>query len=191
MADKRPTLVQGPRKASTEALASLAKTLQKDRDTLGVLRQVTAQLKQEHALLLSVLQHLPCGVVIASAPSGRLIVGNHVMEDIFGHPFESLKKTLNHRDWKVFHADGRPYEDDEWPMARAILYGEVVAGEISKVQRADRSHGYVIANAAPLRDHKGQIVAGMLAMMEIPNPPFGGRQANAKNRLIEQKRRVA
>jgi PAS domain-containing protein len=191
MAHKQPTLVQAPRKASTEALVSLAKTLQKDRDTLGVLRQVTAQLKQEHALLLSVLQHLPCGVVIASAPSGRLITGNHVMDDILGHPLESVKNMLNYRDWKVFHADGRPFEGDEWPMARAILYGEVVVGEIFKIQRADGSYRYVITNAAPLRDHKGQTVAGMLAMMEIPRPPVGRRLMNRKKRLIEHKRRVA
>ncbi|HYL16111.1 MAG TPA: hypothetical protein VEV41_23970 [Terriglobales bacterium] len=191
MPSKRPILVERTRKASTEALASLAKTLQKDRDTLGVLRQVTAQLKQEHALLLSVLQYLPCGVVIASAPSGRLIMGNHVMEDILRQPFEGLKDVLNRRQWKLLHPDGRPYKDDEWPMARAILYGEVVAGEISKIQRADRSYGYVIANAAPLRDHRGKIVAGMLAVMEIPRPPIGGRVANGKKPLIEHKRRVA
>jgi hypothetical protein len=178
------------------ALASLAKTLQRDRDTLGVLRQVTAQLKQEHALLLSVLKYLPCGVVIASAPTGKLIMGNEVMTEIFRQPLENSRNILDHRAWKIFHRDGSAYEHDEWPMARAILYGEIVTGEISKIQRGDRSYGYVISNAAPLRDHKGQIIAGMLTMMEISGPPAvrlveKTRQLNARNRLIEHKRRVA
>src|SRR5437016_14514363 len=104
---KRPVIEPQTRKASMDALASLAKTLQKDRDTLGVLRQVTNQLKQEHALLLSVLQRLPCGVLIASAPSGRLIMSNQVMEQIFRQPFETSKNVLRHREWTSFNANGR------------------------------------------------------------------------------------
>src|SRR5437879_3153881 len=94
---KRPAIEPQTRKASMDALASLAKTLQKDRDTLGVLRQVTDQLKQEHALLVSVLQHLPCGVLIASAPEGRLIMSNRVMEQIFQQSFATSKDVLKDR----------------------------------------------------------------------------------------------
>ncbi|PYX84170.1 MAG: hypothetical protein DMG70_07340 [Acidobacteria bacterium] len=190
MQSKRPTPEDQTRKASVDALASLAKTLQKDRDTLGVLRQVTNQLKQEHALLLSVLQHLPCGVLIASAPSGRLIMSNQVMEQIFRQPFETSKDVLSHREWKLFHANGRPCDPNEWPMNRAIFYGEIVTCEVFKIRRADRSYGYVVANAAPLRDHRGQIIAGMLTMMEISGLPLG-RVGSGRKSFVERPRHAA
>ena len=182
---KRPAVEQQTRQASVEALASLAKTLHKERDTLDVLRQVTDQLKQEHALLVSVLQHLPCGVLIATAPSGRLVMSNRVMEQVFRQPFETSKDVLNHREWKLFHPNGQPCDPNEWPIHRAVYYGEIVNGEVFKMRRADQSYGYVVANAAPLHDHKGRIIAGMLTMTEISGPP-PGRLANGRKRLVER-----
>ena len=177
---KRP-IEQHTRKASVDALASLAKTLHKDRDTLGVLRKVTDQLKQEHALLVSLLQHLPCGVLIAAVPSARLIMSNQVIEQIFRQSFGTSKDVLNHHEWKLFHLDGQPCDLNESPIHRAIFYGEVVTGEVFKMQRSDGSYGYVIANAAPLRDHRGKVIAGMMTMTEISEPRLA-RLANGRKR---------
>ena len=104
--------------------------------------------------------------------------------------FETSKDVLSHREWKLFHANGRPCDPNEWPMNRAIFYGEIVTCEVFKIRRADRSYGYVVANAAPLRDHRGQIIAGMLTMMEISGLPLG-RVGSGRKSFVERPRHAA
>ncbi|HET7441343.1 MAG TPA: hypothetical protein VFJ47_08580 [Terriglobales bacterium] len=158
------------KRLSAEALTALAENISQDRDRLSILRKLSQQLKTERSLLVTVLQHLPCGVIIASAPSGNLIIGNDLVEQIWRLPLRKVGGLEGYREWKAFHLDGRPYQLEDWPLTRAITYGEEVRGEVSSIQRKDGTFAYVVSNAAPLRDHKGQIVAGMLAVMEIPRP---------------------
>jgi PAS domain-containing protein len=157
------------KKLSAEALTALAENISQERDRISLLRKLTEQLKTERSLLFTVLQHLPCGVVIAKAPGGDLVMGNELIEQIWRLPLRKLG-TQHYRGWEAFHPDGRPYEAQDWPLARAIEYGEEVLGEVSVIRRGDGTYGYVMSNATPLRDHKGQIIAGMLAVMEIPSP---------------------
>lgn len=168
------------KRLSAEALTALAENINQDRDRLSILRKLTEQLKTERSLLLTLLQHLPCGVLIAGAPSGSLIMGNGLVERIWRLPLGKVGSLEGYREWKAFHLDGRPYAPEDWPLARAIAYGEEVRGEVSSIQRSDGSLTFVVSNAAPLRDHKGQIVAGMLAVMEVPNPARAKR-VNGKN----------
>ena len=179
------------KKLSAEALIALAENITQDRDRLSILRKLSEQLKTERSLLLTVLQHLPCGVMIAGAPDGNLIMGNDLVEQIWRMPLRKLGSAPNYREWKAFHLDGRPYEIEDWPLARAIGYGEEVRGEVSAIRRGDGTYGYVMSNAAPLRDHKGQIIAGMLAVMEIPGPAKNKRRHNLKKLEIAAPARAA
>lgn len=117
-------------------------------------------------------------------------MGNDLVEQIWRLP---LRKpgAPHYREWRAFHLDGRPYATHDWPLSRAISYGEEVTGEVSAIRRGDGTYGYVISNAAPLRDHKGQIIAGMLAVMEIPGPVKNKSTANAKKLAIAATVRAA
>ena len=89
-----------------------------------------AQVESERARLEAVLQQMPCGVLISEASSGRTLLRNEQSERILGvsvarNDHSAVAPALHW--WS--HPDGRRYQPDELPMARAISTGEVVRNE--------------------------------------------------------------
>jgi signal transduction histidine kinase len=64
------------------------------------------------------------------------------------------------------HLDGQPMKADEVPLARAIRYGETCRREFI-IRRAIDEDRVVAANAAPIRDDKGNVVAGIVVFVDI------------------------
>jgi PAS domain S-box-containing protein len=93
------------------------------------------------ALLGWVLDQLPVAVVVAEAPSGRVILTNEHVS----------------RVW--------PHAREDWPLARSLRHGETVHGELIDIVRDDGTPATVEVSSAPVRDDEGQIVAvvGVLA----------------------------
>jgi len=146
------------------------------------LHQLITTLRNERAFLETVLHQMPAGVIIAEAPSGRLTMGNDEVEKIWGGPFRASKSVEEYGQWVGFHADGRRYEPQEWPMARAIR-GEVVLGEEIRIRRFDGGEATISFNAGPIRNTSGEIVAGVLAFTDITDV----RRSHAALREQEQK----
>jgi PAS domain S-box-containing protein len=123
-------------------------------------------LAQERALLEEVLRQLPVGVIIAGA-DGRLLLGNAQTERIWRRPFIVAEDVEGYKVYEGFHADGRPYDPQEWPLARAISAGEVVEREQITIRRGDGTHGVIEVSAAPLRDAGGAIRGGVVTFHDV------------------------
>src|SRR5262249_61094546 len=48
--------------------------------------RLITELKTERARLNAIVEHIPAGVLLAEAPSGRIVMGNSQAERILGHP---------------------------------------------------------------------------------------------------------
>jgi len=125
------------------------------------------ELSAQHQKLMEVLRQMPAGVMIAEAPSGKLIMGNGRVAQIWRHEFLPSANVEEYRAYKGFHPDGRPYEPQEWPLARSITAGEVVTNEEIEILRGDGTRGALISNSAPIRDGCGRIVAGVVSFFDI------------------------
>jgi len=125
------------------------------------------ELSAQHQKLTEVLRQMPAGVIIAEAPSGKLIMGNEQLAQIWRHEFLPSTNLEEYRAYKGFHPDGRPYESHEWPLARSITAGEVVTNEEIEILRGDGTRGALISNSAPIRDGGGRIVAGVVSFFDI------------------------
>jgi PAS domain S-box-containing protein len=132
-------------------------------ERLHLLQRVEA----ERSLLETVLQQLPAGVVIAEAPSGKLILGNEQVAQIWRHPFRPSADIKGYEEWQGFHADGRPLQSEEWPLARSIATGETVTEEDIDILRGDGTRATIRINSTPVRDDEGHIVAGVIAFYDI------------------------
>ncbi len=130
-------------------------------------RRVQRALQESEARLQALLQQLPSGVMIAEAPSGRLVQANPQVELIWRRPTILSSDVEGYRVYEGFHADGRPYAPDEWPLARALATGETVLGEEIRITRGDGTSGWISANAAPLRDASGAIGGAVVAFSDI------------------------
>lgn len=134
---------------------------QEERETL------VRELEAKTSLLETVLEQLPFAVVIGEAPSGRLILGNQQVDAVWRHPLKKSENIKEYREWIGFHPDGRRYEGDEWPLARAISKGEVVVNEDVDVLRGDGTMGIMRLTAAPVRNKKGEIIAGVVICEDV------------------------
>ncbi|MHB1421106.1 MAG: PAS domain-containing protein [Bacillota bacterium] len=125
-----------------------------------------AELRREREYLKAVLE-LPSGVVVAEAPSGKLIMGNHQVAEILGYPFIPSSSVEQYYEYKGFHRDGRPYLSEDWPLARSISKGEKVYKEETEFQRGDGSRGTIQLSSTPIIDQDGQIMAGVVCFTDI------------------------
>ena len=122
----------------------------------------------ERVQLASVLEHLPIGVRIAEAPSGRIIFGNSHLQDILGQPGLPLASVEEYSNWTGFHPDGRRLQPHEWPLARAVRFGEVTDNEELQCSRGDGTRIWLAISASPIYDVDGwTIVAGVESLTDI------------------------
>lgn len=121
----------------------------------------------EQLLLPEVLHQLPVGVIVAEAPSGRLIMGNTQVERIWRHEFKRADDISGYTAYRGFHPDGREYQPGEWPLARTIRTGERVEGEEVRFLRGDDTYGYMRINSSPVFDHDGRITAAVAVFEDV------------------------
>ncbi|MBE9225910.1 PAS domain-containing protein [Phormidium sp. LEGE 05292] len=129
--------------------------------------ELLKQLESERGLLEAVLQQMPGGVIIAEAPSGKLILGNKQVEQIWRKQFVPSDNVEQYDRYPGFHPDGKLYQAEEWPLARSLTTGEIVTGEEIKILRGDGSYGFIEVSSAPICDRTGKIVAGVVTFHDI------------------------
>jgi PAS domain S-box-containing protein len=147
----------------------------------------TAELEAERARLEAVLRQMPSGVIIAEAPSGRLVLGNKQVERIWRHPFRPAATIEEYPRYQIFHPDGRPYQLEERPLARSIRMGEVVKDEEIGFQRGDGTTGTMQLSSAPIRDRDGRIVAGVAIFDDITERKRAEEEEQRLNEELEQR----
>ncbi|QRK11069.1 PAS domain-containing protein [Archangium violaceum] len=127
----------------------------------------SSAVESERALLNAVLQQMPLAVIVAE-PSGRMVLANPQVEQLIGHPFRAAQGVPEYSAaYHGFHLDGRPYRDEEWPLARAIQKGEVVPPEEMEAERADGTRRALRLSGFPVRDAHGHLVAGVTMAEDI------------------------
>jgi signal transduction histidine kinase len=140
------------------------------------------QLEAERSRLEAVLEQLPAGVLIAEAPSGRVVHGNRRIEEILRHPVFPSQAVEEYGDWKGFHPDGRAVEASEWPLGRAIRHGERIEGAEYLYLRGDGTRTWITINAAPIVDADGSIVGGVVVLLDVD----AERRATEELRFLAQ-----
>jgi PAS domain-containing protein len=132
-----------------------------------ILQKLVRQLRMERAFLQTVLDQMPAGVLIAEAPAGRLILANAKLEDILRERFFPALTIDQYDHWCGHRPDGTRYQPREWPLSRALLFGDAVRGELIRMRRGDRSWALLEVNAAPIHDDMGLIAAAVTSFLDV------------------------
>ena len=123
-------------------------------------------IERARALLATVIDQMPAGVIVAEAPSGMTLMANERVRTILGHAALPTQSTADFAAYTAVHADGRPFGADEYALTRALTGGFVVDEEI-RYRRADGSRLVLSVNAAPVFDAEGRIIAAVNAFADI------------------------
>src|SRR5678816_3917760 len=93
--------------------------------------------QQQNSVLRTVIEQMPVGIVVAEAPTGKLLLSNRRVEEILHVPLSTAEGIVTYGELKSFHQDARQYSAEENPMARAIRGGEIVEAEEFHYQHDD------------------------------------------------------
>lgn len=147
-------------------------------------------LDTERRRLVSVLEHMPIGVILAEAPSGRIVMGNKMVQEILRHPFVSSENIAAYSaGYRGFHPDGGPLAPEEWPLARAVQFGEVIRNQEIAVERGDGTRAQVSNSAAPIRDAEGRITGAVVAFTDVTERVLARQKVEAlASQLANQQR---
>ncbi|WP_326522549.1 PAS domain S-box protein [Archangium lipolyticum] len=150
------------------------------------LSQLMAELESKERLLQAVLHQMPTGVLIAEAPTGRMLLSNERLASLLGASAVPVGGVESYRWELTRHANGQGYALAELPLVRALA-GEVVLGEELVIHRDDGCQLLSRVNAAPVRDAEGRIVASVLTMEDITEQ----KATQQSLRLSEERLRLA
>jgi PAS domain S-box-containing protein len=137
-----------------------------ERNAQAEKEELLREIESKSRLLETVIEQMPAAVVVSDAPSGKLIYANKQLGKIWGLP-KSADKVEGYKNLVAFHPNGRQYDGADWPLARAIGHGESVVNENTEILRPDGTHGIIRLNAAPVRNGKGEIVAGVVICEDV------------------------
>ena len=117
--------------------------------------------------LAAIVQQMPAGLIVAEAPSGRVVATNAQAAKILRVPADEAAGAAGSGTYVGFRPDGTEYRPEEWPLARAIENGEVVDAEVVEVAVGDGSRRLIAMSAAPIRDGAGRIVHGVAVFQDV------------------------
>jgi len=137
--------------------------------SIDVQGQIDAELaaRMERDRLNTVVENVPVGIVLAEAPSGRIVFGNPAVETVLRHPVLPTNTVDEHTQWPAFHPNGSPVDPKDFPLVRAMATGQTVSGEEFLYRRGDGTFGWIRITASPITDAAGNIVAGIAAIADI------------------------
>jgi two-component system CheB/CheR fusion protein len=138
---------------------------------------ISARKRAEEAIaaaqerLQVVIEQMPAAVLMVEAPAGKLLLANRQAATLFNQPFPlpfiGHNWAATHSALRGLHADGRPYEAQDWPLARTLATGEEVHDEELRFARPDGSRGTLAMSTAAIRNRAGGVVAAVAAFWDI------------------------
>ena len=148
-----------------QALLAQTFTSLRSRAVLALERErLATQLETQKRWLETVIEQSPAGIAIAESPTGRILYRSATMFGWLG----TRPTTGAIADYASLHAerpDGRRFESDEYPIARA-LQGEHVVEDLVW-RRPDGSSTSTQTTASPVRDAAGAIVGAIAIGLDL------------------------
>ena len=146
--------------------------------------EATRALEQERALLQTVIDELPVGMLMTDH-TGKALLLNQALVDMWGgeKPLDSLPAYAEYRAWHV--ATGEPLGPDDWPVVQALRTGRRQGPVEIRFQRFDEAMGTMVVSALPLHDDTGKVVRAVAVAQDITS------QRDAHARLAQQEQRLA
>jgi signal transduction histidine kinase len=126
--------------------------------------QLLERLEEQHRLVLSTVRQMPIGVVIRDA-SGNFVVSNDAASSMLRGE-TPWSETGVPPTWRMIDAEGREIPQAEWPLFRA-LRGAEIGVEDCFMRWPDGAVRTFAASAAPVRDQKGRILAGVVVFEDV------------------------
>jgi PAS domain S-box-containing protein len=131
-----------------------------------VRRRAASELRAQRLQLQQIVQQLPVGVVVAEAPSGRIVLVNQRAAEIVGRRPREGETAADYSLGEVALLSPQGPVEPERPLPRA-LRGEATT-EVD-LHRRDGRGGWEIVrlSAAPIREESGAVFAAVAVLQDV------------------------
>ncbi|TNC09080.1 PAS domain S-box protein [Methylobacterium terricola] len=160
---------------------------------LAVSRDITAQkaaeshLAASEARLSTVMETVPVGILLAEAPSGRILMGNRRLAEILGHSTLYASSSNAYGEFVAYHADGRPVDAQDYPLAQ-ITSGLCKKAAIEVLyQRPDGERRWIAISGEAIEDEQGETVGAVVAVSDIGDRKAAEAQQDILNRELSHR----
>ena len=144
--------------------------------------RLLGRLQRERARLEAVQRWMPAAVLVADAPSGRVVAGNDMLEALVGPPVVGSDDGEQVLDYPFRHPDGRPYEPHELPFVRAARTGAMTEDAELVLLSPDGEVRHVTVSAAPVRDPHGRVISSVATFHDVTER----RRAEDRHRFLSE-----
>ncbi len=171
-------------RADVRVARDATKVVQAD---LAHAEMLVAELRTSQARLTTVIDTVPVGILLAEAPSGRIIMGNGRTEEVLGHPPIYATAANGYAAYVGFHTDGRPVQPSEWPLAR-VVGGEVDQAELEvDYQRPDGSRTWIVVNGEAIKADDGTTLGAVVVFRCIDDRKAAEAAQDLLNRELSHR----
>ena len=138
------------------------------RREIETLRTGFLTVKAERDRLKTLVRTSPVGVMVVDAATRTFASVNKEAERILGMSPEQGSTLVRYHELAIYNrTDGKQYEDDDRPLARALGRGEVVRAEEILLNRPDGRTLTILVNATPIYSDDGSIVSAVAVIQDM------------------------
>lgn len=134
---------------------------------IAIAARAVGDLIAKEAQLNTIVETVPVGLLMAEFPSGKILGGNKYVEHMLRHPVLYSRDVDSYSEWVSFHKDGTRVDGHEYPLAAMMLRGEESPSIDVHYQRGDGSKAWTRIMGRPVRDVRGMITGGVVALIDI------------------------
>jgi PAS domain S-box-containing protein len=149
------------------------------------------QAEAERARLNAVLQAAPVGIMMADS-SGKVLESNTAHDALWSRDSPQKNTYIDFSEWKGSWADGserhgQPVAPNEWPLAQA-LRGTSQAHALIEIETFGHPsvRRIVVTSAASIRDRNGQVLAGVVVLLDMTERLKAEEALREANRLKDE-----
>lgn len=118
-------------------------------------------IQEEQFRVKALLDSVPVGVYISDA-EGHILEMNGKGPKIWGGDAPLPRDVEEYGDYMAWSIKtGKRMTVDDWPVVKAVRYGQVIVGEVIDYQNFDGKKGTLINSAAPIRNRNGAVIGAV------------------------------
>jgi PAS domain S-box-containing protein len=153
-------------------------------------KQTANNLERNRLLLEAIIEQSPVPMVVVSVPDLVVRYRNRAVTEILGVLDEptyvglTLQEVQKRKTWQELNSDGKLVDFSHLPLARA-LQGEVVKNVEHIILRKDGTRRWELANATPVYNREGELIAGVLVFPDITEHKRANEELQASRIFLE------
>ena len=120
-------------------------------------------------LLEELINNLSSCIIFCDV-QGNFVLWNTAAKNAIGLQPEIISTGSWQKYYNGYKMNGVPYTDNDYPIMRAVLTGEVIKKERMLINnQTNNNHSYLEVDAFPVRDKDKNIIAGACSFIDVTN----------------------